>query len=244
MPDPGPPSEEFPGTSAIPETHRVIEELEDQREQFEAVGEPPGWLRPLLAYQRRVDALNERIGTLTTYLVLLVVGIGFFNALLRYAGRFAGRQLTSNRYIELQWYLYATLFLLAFGYILKNGINVRVDFWYANRSERTKAWIDFIGHLIALIPFCLLALLVVWRPILTSWGALPDGSFSTWQVWRIWERSPDPGGLPRAPIKTMLLIGFFLLLLQALAEMVKLVAELTGHGRFTKRGPKAPLRVE
>jgi TRAP-type mannitol/chloroaromatic compound transport system permease small subunit len=204
----------------------------------------PGWLRPLLTFQRGVDWLNERVGAATKYLVVAVVLVGFFNALLRYIGKFTGQQLTSNRYFELQWYLYATIFLLAFGYILKNGINVRVDFWFADRSERTKAIIDAVGHLIALLPFCLLALSVVWGPVLTSWGARPDGSFTTWQVWEIWERSPDPSGLPRAPVKTLLVIGFGLLLLQALAEMIKLVAELTGHGRYARRDAQGSLRVE
>lgn len=215
-------------------TSGALEWIEDKHEDLVVTGPAPRWLRPLLRYQRAMDSVTELVGRFALYFVVAVVLVGFGNAVLRYVGRATGQQLASNRYIELQWYLYATMFLLAFAYILKNGINVRVDFWYGGRSSRTKAWIDFVGHLFALIPFCLLALWVSWGPILTSWGARPDGSFSTAQVWRIWERSPDPGGLPRAPIKTMLWLGFALLLLQALAEMVKLIAELTGHGRLVK----------
>lgn len=209
--------------------------LAQPHEEAVPVGDPPRWLRPLLAFQRAVDALNERIGRVSTYLVLAVVAIGFLNAVLRYAGRLAGEQLTSNRYLELQWYLYAGVFLLAFGYALRHGVNVRVDVWYTNRSPKVKALVDFVGHLLALLPFCVLALVVTWGPILTSWGARPDGSFRTWAVWQIWEQSPDPDGLPRAPVKTLLLVGFGLLLLQALAEMVKLLAELTGHGMLVVR---------
>ena len=175
---------------------------------------------------------------------MLVVVIGFVNAVLRYAGRFAGRQLTSNRWFEVQWYLFAAIFLLAFAYALKNSINVRVDVWSVHRSPKVRAWVDLVGHLVALVPFAVLATLVLWRPILTSWGARPDGSFSTWQVWRVWERSPDPQGLPRAPVKSLLLVGFVLLLTQALAELVKLVAQLTGHGRAVGVDEEAPVRVE
>lgn len=224
----------------------ALEWIEDKHEDFVTTGRPPLWLRPLLAYQRTIDAISELAGRAALYLVVAVVVVGFVNAVLRYVGRATGDQLSSNRYIELQWYLYATMFLLAFSYILKNSINVRVDFWYGDRSERTKAWIDLVGHLIALIPFCVLAVWVVWGPVLTSWGARPDGSFPTLEVWRIWERSPDPGGLPRAPIKTMLVVGFALLLLQGVAEIIKLIAALTGHGRHTKTVEEGvtPLRTE
>lgn len=211
----------------------------------EPEGSPPGWLKPLLAYQHGMDRVSNAVGSLSKYLVLLVVAVGFFNALLRYIGRATGQQLTSNRFIELQWYLYATLFLLALAYILQHGINVRVDFWFANQSRKTKAMIDFVGHLVGLIPFCLLGLWLVWNPIMSSWGQRPDGTFPTNKVWQIWELSPDPGGLPRAPIKTMLLVGLVLLFLQALAEMVKLAAELVGAGEHVERTTEfAPIRVE
>lgn len=243
MPDAPRPEDEHPGASPE-ETQQEIAERERARDEFAASPTAPGWLRPLLAYQRGMDRVTEAVGSISKYLVVAVVAIGFGNALLRYIGRFTRTQLTSNRYIELQWYLYAALFLLAFAYILKNGINVRVDFWFAEQSARTKAWIDFVGHLIGLLPFAILALWVVWDPVLKSWGRSPSG-FSTWRVWEIWERSPDPGGLPRAPIKSMLVIGFGMLLLQGLAEMVKLLAELTGHGRFVRRASEeGPLRVE
>lgn len=230
-------------------THRRVEsalqQVETEPDQQLEVIDAPLWLRPLLIYQRTIDWITERIGSIPKYLVVAVVAIGFANAVLRYVGRFAGRQLTSNRYIELQWYLYATLFLLAFAYILKHGINVRVDFWFADRSLRAKAWVDFVGNLVGLLPFCVLGLWVVWPQVLTSFGRSPDGSWRTVAVWEIWEQSPDPDGLPRAPIKAMLIVGLGLLLLQALAEMVKLIAVLTGHGRFSERRVHGgPLRVE
>ncbi|HUG86798.1 MAG TPA: TRAP transporter small permease subunit [Euzebya sp.] len=225
-----------------PDIKRRLEVLEDPHAEFTTTAPPTWWLRPLLAYQRLVDGLNERLGEFTRYLVVAVVVIGFGNAVARYVGRFLGRQLTSNLWFEVQWYLFATIFLLGFGYAVKNEINVRVDFIYADRSPKTKAVIDSIGHLISMLPFSVMALWVLYRPTLTSWGAGPDGSFATWRVWEIWERSPDPQGLPRAPIKTMLIVGFVLLLLQGLAELVKLFMTLSGRGQ--KIGPAQPGRVE
>lgn len=225
---------------------RVDDVLRDTGPEHEVeIVDAPGWLRPLLYYQRGADWVTERIGAIRKYLAIAVVIVGFVNALLRYTGQFTGRQLASNRYIELQLYLYATLFLLAFAYILKHAINVRVDFWFADRSQRTKAWIDFVGNLVALLPFCLMGLWIVYPQVLRSFERSPDGSWRTFAVWEIWEQSPDPNGLPRAPIKAMLFIGLGLLLLQALAEMVKLIAVLTGHARFSDRNVSGgPTRVE
>ncbi|CAN5821526.1 TRAP transporter small permease subunit [soil metagenome] len=235
------------GADRPDDVRRTVDDVlrDTAHEQQVEILDAPGWLRPLLYYQRAADWLTERIGAIPKYLAVAVVAVGFVNALLRYTGQFTGRQLASNRYIELQWYLYATLFLLAFAYILKHGINVRVDFWFADRSQRTKAWIDFIGNLVALLPFCLVGLWVVYPQVLRSFGRSPDGSWRTLSVWEIWEQSPDPNGLPRAPIKAMLLVGLGLLLMQALAEMVKLIAVLSGHARFSDRNVSGgPTRVE
>ena len=131
----------------------------------------------LLKITRRIDSLSERVGDLSVYVVLLTVTIGFLNVVLRYVGEFTGLKLTNNSVIELQWYLYTLIFLLGFAYILKNQINVRVDFWFAEQSPKMRAAIDFIGHLFALVPFCVLALYVTWNPVLTSWGRNPRGEW-------------------------------------------------------------------
>lgn len=186
-----------------------------------------------------IDMISEFFGWLAQMVVPVLILVGFGNVVLRYVGQYAGLKLTSNVIIELQWYLYTLVFLWGFGYILKNGINVRVDFWFANQSDRRKAWIDLIGHVLALLPFCILALYVVWGPILRSWGWQPNGT------WGTWEMSPDPDGLPRAPIKSMVLVGFGLLFLQTIAEIIKLVAILRGQQElFQLQKSDAPLRVE
>ncbi len=184
-----------------------------------------------LAYQRFADRLSEWMGKISQYVVIITVGVGFVNVVLRYTGELAGIRLTNNGFIEAQWYLYSLIFLFGFGYILKHQINVRVDFWFANQPRRRKAWIDIIGHSISLIPFCLIAI----------WVSVPQVRTS----WELNEQSPDPSGLPRAPIKTMIIVAFVLLLIQAIGEMVKLVAVLRGlEGYVDSEESEAPIRIE
>lgn len=200
-------------------------------------------MRPLLKFTRFADRISEWLGSLSTYVVLITVLVGFVNVVLRYAGERTGRTLTNNAVIETQWYLYTLIFFFGFAYITKNGINVRVDFWFAEQPEKTRAWIDVIGHLFALIPFCLLALYVTFPSVLTSWGQLPDGSFDLSK----WEVSPDPNGLPRAPIKSMVLVAFASLLLQGIAELIKQIAIIRGEGHIFQESiveTDAPIRIE
>ena len=105
-------------------------------------------LRALLRISSLIDSLSERVGGVSVLLVIVTVAVGFYNVLVRYLGQFIGMQLSSNLFIELQWYLYSLVFFLGFAYILKNGINVRVDFIYANWSKKRQALIDFWGHLL------------------------------------------------------------------------------------------------
>lgn len=191
----------------------------------------PGWMRQLLRLSRAIDGLVEALGQLSNTVVVLTIAVAFYNVAVRYLGRFVGLQLSSNTLIELQWYLFSILFLLGFAYILKHNENVRVDFLYASWSERQRTWVDLAGTVLFLIPFCLLGLFVAFNPVLLSWGRLPDGTWSTWEV------SSDANGLPRAPIKTMVLVGLTLLLLQAISQTIKYVAVLMGYG------PAQPLKL-
>jgi TRAP-type mannitol/chloroaromatic compound transport system permease small subunit len=178
-------------------------------------------VKGLLRISRGIDAVIEFIGNLLPYLVVIMIGVGFYNVVARYLGRFIGMQLTNNSAIEIQWYLYSILFFLGFAYILKHNINVRVDFLYAKWSPTRRAWVDLLGTLIFLIPFCILGIYVAWNPVLSSWGRLPNGNWGTWEI------SPDPNGLPRAPIKSMIIVAFVLLLVQAVSQVIKYVAVLT-----------------
>lgn len=193
-------------------------------------GPPRALDRALIRFSRVVDLVNERLGALSKYLVVIAVVVGFANVVLRYVGRQTGRTLASNTYIELQWYLYGTLFLLAFAIVLRRGINVRVDFWYSELPRRRQLQIDLVGHVMALLPFALLGIYVSWGRVLTSWGRRAGGVWpSGWRVWETWEVSADAGGLPRAPIKTMILVAFVMLTFQALSEIAKTVTALRGN---------------
>lgn len=187
--------------------------------------------RFLLAYQRWADGFAELTGKIAQWVVIPTVIVGFANVVLRYTGQLIGRRLTSNAIVELQWYMYSLIFLVGFAYVLKHQINVRVDFWYANQPVSRRAWIDFIGHWIGLIPFCIIGV----------WVSFPQA----WQSISVWEMSPDADGLPRGPIKAMLAISFLLLLTQAVAEQIKLYAVITDRGHLVElEEAEEPLRIE
>lgn len=183
---------------------------------------PPGrFWSAALAFQRGMDRFSDWLGAIASYMVLILVAVGFGNVVLRYLGSFVHRALTSNFAIELQWHLYSLVFLLGFAYILQHEVNVRVDVWYGNWSAKKKALVNLVGHLIGLLPFCVIGILVSWKPIVLSWG--------------LWEQSPDPSGIPRPPIKTMILVSFVFLLLQTLAELVRVVLTLRGREDLVAR---------
>lgn len=181
-----------------------------------------------LAFQRFADRFAEWTGWVSKWVVIPTIAVGLANVILRYTGQFFEVRLTSNTLVEMQWYLYSLIFLFGFAYILKHQINVRVDFWFHSRKRKTKAWIDFVGHMVSLVPFAMIGLYVSIPQIQTSW--------------RLNEQSPDAGGLPRAPIKTMIAVAFAFLLIQAFAELVKLIAIL--RGREIELEEHEHLRVE
>lgn len=163
-----------------------------------------------------IDRLNDRIGGAIKWLALIMVLVGAFNALARYADRFTGISLSSNAYLDLQWYLFSLIFLLGAAYGLNHDYHVRVDVLYARLGKRGKAWIDLLGSVLFLIPFSIVMLWVSWAPVRNSWT--------------IREVSPDPGGLPRYPIKAVILVSFLLLFLQGLSQTRKYAAVIWGPG--------------
>lgn len=179
-------------------------------------------MRALLRVSRAIDATIEWIGNQMTWIVTLLIAIGFINVVARYVGRFVGMRLTSNAIIEIQWYTFSVLFFLGFAYILKHNLNVRVDFLYAKLSPKRQALVDLVGHLLFFMAFCVVGIYVSYGPVMQSWGLLRDGS------WGEWEISPDPDGLPRAPIKSMIIVSFVMLLFQTFSEVVKDIGVLVG----------------
>lgn len=176
-------------------------------------------LRPVWA---RIDRLSGALGTVASWLALAMILIGAFNAVARYLGRFTGVDLSSNAYLELQWYLFSLVFLLGGSYALSRDAHVRVDVFYSRLGERSRAWIDLIGGIVFLIPFT----------IFGFWVSIPSvrNSFAVREV------SPDPGGLWRWPIKAVILVSFALLLLQGIAEVLRNVDRLRGLAKPSMEG--------
>ncbi len=169
-------------------------------------------MQTLLHLARGIDTLNEWVGKLVSWLTLFMVLIGVYNAVTRKLSQSIGVDLSSNAYIELQWYMFSLVFLWGGAYTYLHNEHVRVDVIYARLSEKARAWIDFLGILLFLIPFSLLMLYVAWPIVVESW--------------RTAEMSPDPGGLPRYPLKSALILAFVLLLLQGISELIKKLAQI------------------
>lgn len=181
-------------------------------------------MKAMLKVSRIIDTAIDFMGRYASWLVIIMIVIGVYNTVTRYIGSLIGRNLASNSMVELQWYIFAILFFLGASYVLQHNEHVRVDFLYGNWPPRRKALINLFGTILFLIPFCLIVLYVSTRPVLISWGYNPITG-----AWRAWEMSPDPGGLPRAPIKSMILIGFGLLIIQGISEIIKNIAILAGR---------------
>ena len=163
-----------------------------------------------LALSRGIDALNEKLGWIADWLVLLSCLISAANAFSRYAF-----SISSNAWLEIQWYMFGALVLLGASYTLKKNEHVRVDIVYSNISTRKQIWIDIVGGILFLLPATLILAYLSWPVFYNSW--------------EIGEVSTNAGGLVRWPIKIFLPIGFALLSLQGVSELIKRVAMLTGH---------------
>ena len=177
---------------------------------------PRGTLMSLAhRYRLAANRLAGALGWISAALIFPTVAISVTNVVLRRLGAAQGRNLTSNALIEAQWYLYGLMFVFGFAYILREGVNVRVDFWFANRSSRTQSLIDLVGHVVCLLPFAYIGIKYSWPSVELSWQ---QG-----------EQSPDAGGLFRPPIKTALMFAFVFLAIQGVAEVIKNIEFLRGH---------------
>jgi TRAP-type mannitol/chloroaromatic compound transport system permease small subunit len=178
-----------------------------------------GHVKALLALSRAIDAMNAYLGRFADVCVVLATVISAGNAMMRYAF-----DQSSNAWLEIQWYLFGAIFLLAAGYTLKHNGHVRIDIIYGRFSARTQAWIDLLGSLLFLLPLCGL---IVWL----AWPGFVDSFVSG-------ETSPDAGGLIRWPVRLLIPLGFALLALQGVAEIIKRIAFLRGEGILTHERPR------
>jgi TRAP-type mannitol/chloroaromatic compound transport system permease small subunit len=164
-------------------------------------------LKGLLKISAAIDAVNERFGTIANYLVLFASLISAGNA----ASRYLFSQ-SSNGWLEIQWYMFAGMVLLGGPYTLKVNEHVRVDLVYGMVSERTRIWIDIIGGFLFLLPICIILTYFTWPWFVDSWTHN--------------EASSNAGGLLRWPVKLLLPVGFFLMALQGISEIIKRIAAL------------------
>ncbi len=171
-------------------------------------------MRTWLLLSRAIDRLNEALGRMVGWLTLAMVLIGAYNAVVRYLGGYLGRSLSSNAYLEAQWYLFSLVFLFGASHTFRRNAHVRVDLIYGRLAERGRAWVDLVGTLALMLPFTLFTLWVSWPSVRNSWA--------------VREVSPDPGGLARYPIKTVILAAFGLLALQGVSQVIRQIAVLTG----------------
>jgi len=164
-------------------------------------------VKVLLSLSRGIDWLNTQLAVVANWLVLLAAVISAGNAASRYVF-----SESSNGWLEIQWYMFAGMVLLGGPYTLKMNEHVRVDLVYGMVSERTRIWIDIVGGLLFLLPICVILTYFTWPWFVESWT--------------INEASSNAGGLLRWPVKLLLPVGFFLMALQGISEIIKRVAAL------------------
>jgi TRAP-type mannitol/chloroaromatic compound transport system permease small subunit len=167
----------------------------------------------LLRLARAIDAMNDRLGTAANAMVLAACLICAANAAMRYAF-----DLSSNAWLEIQWYLFAGVVMLGASQTLRRNEHVRVDILYMHLSERGKEWLDLLGTVFFLIPSMLAIAWLAWPFFLQSWS--------------VQEASANAGGLIRWPVKLLLPVGFVLVALQGLSEVIKRAAALHGDSGY------------
>lgn len=165
----------------------------------------------LLKLSRFIDGFNDLIGKLAMWLILAATLISAGNAIVR---RIFGT--SSNAWLEIQWYLFAAVFMLGGGYAFLRNAHVRIDFVASKFSQRTRNWIDVIGIIVFLMPLCLIMIFEGW-PVFE-------------RAWISGEMSSNAGGLIRWPVYLLIPAGFAILLTQGISELIKRIAFFTGHG--------------
>jgi TRAP-type mannitol/chloroaromatic compound transport system permease small subunit len=163
----------------------------------------------LLGLSRGIDRVNTVIGRNVSWLILLAIFVSAINAIIRKAF-----SVSSNAWLELQWYLYGAAFLLAAAYTLLENEHIRIDIIFGIWSRRVQHWIELLGHIFFLMPFVLLTLWLCW-----PWLA---------RSYRTGEMSMNAGGLILWPAKALLFAGFVLLFLQGISEIIKKIAVMRG----------------
>jgi TRAP-type mannitol/chloroaromatic compound transport system permease small subunit len=171
----------------------------------------------LLSLSRAIDAVNTRIGRLVAWAILIAVVVSCVNAVIRKLF-----DVSSNAWLELQWVLFGCVFLLCAPWTLLVGEHIRIDIVNSKLSYRMRNWIDLLGHALFLLPFAALMVYYSWPFFVRSFA--------------VNEQSLNAGGLPQWPAKSLLFIGFLLLLAQGVSEFIKRLAIMRGELEDTGLG--------
>jgi TRAP-type mannitol/chloroaromatic compound transport system permease small subunit len=166
-------------------------------------------MQTLLRISGAIDALNAKLGRALIWLVLAMTLVSSGNAAFRYMFN-----QSSNAWLEMQWYLFAAVFLVGAGYTLLNNEHIRIDVVSSHLSRRTQIWIDIFGTLFFLLPMSVFIMWLSWPGFMNAWTSQ--------------EMSSNAGGLIRWPARLLIPLGFFLLSLQGISELIKRIAILRG----------------
>ena len=173
----------------------------------------------LLGISRVIDSVNHFFGRIAAWMVLLCCVVSAGNAVMRKIFSYS-----SNSWLEIQWYLFGVMIMLGAAHVLNKNEHVRIDIIYGNLSSRGQMWIDLAGAALFLLPVCAIIGWVSWPLFMNSYA--------------INEMSSNAGGLLRWPIKLALPLGFLLLALQGLSEIIKRIGGLMGHAELVTRYEK------
>ena len=193
-----------------------------------------------------IEAIPRVTLKLAMILAWAVFVLQFFNVITRYSNEYVKQDILFGEVVSLAWQAFGLMFLVAINAGVRDGVNPRIDFWWTNFSNKTKAGLDFAMHTVLLLPFIFMSVRILQHYAAAALGRRHNGEWPAgWRVWQSWEEAVDAGGLAVGPIKTMLLVGFALFGLQILAEVIKTGFVLIGredYGDIVERD--VPLRVE
>lgn len=174
-------------------------------------------MKGLLGISRVIDRFHTVVGRWVAWLIFLAVIISTANAIIRKVF-----DTSSNSWLELQWVLFGAVFLLCAPWTLLSNEHIRIDVVNSMFSKRVRNWIDILGHVVFLMPFCIVMIITSWPFFLRSYG--------------VNEQSLNAGGLPQWPAKFLIPLGFMLLMLQAVSELIKRIAIMRGAMEDTTTG--------
>jgi len=204
--------------------------------------------RPAALHRFRlgIEKITSVTGLIARWLGWVVFLVSLFNVVTRYTGRYVEKDIIIGQVTSLAWMTFGFMFLIGMNYGVREGVNPRIDFWWAEFSHRRKAWLDFVMHTFFFLPFITAGSRILFGYSRIALGMKRSGDWPEgWQVWNTWEQSPDADQLPVGPIKFMLLVGLVLFGIQILAEIIKTGFVIMGREDLADiHDPDAPLRIE